>query len=162
MMSGQSDPATEFIAYASVLLLLLYFLSVGIGKVSEWRRRGRAPAEYDVKSIVRNGIVEHPAPPATTMPRNDNDGTTMDTTEYNALLFAAKADALAAMVHAGKVGETEGIKIVFGVGPSSTNKTYQAAREMLKARLARLAPDKFRLTAEQKAVRDGLGLPSKR
>jgi len=40
-MSGQSDPATEFIAYASVLLLFLYFLSVGIGKVSEWRKRRR-------------------------------------------------------------------------------------------------------------------------
>ena len=95
---------------------------------------------------------------ATTTPQNDNNGIAITATEHNALLFAAKADALAALVHAGKVGETEGIKLVFGVGPSSSSKTYQAARELLKARLARLQPERFKLTPEQEQFRERLGL----
>lgn len=160
-MSSQADPAIELIAYASVALLFLFFLSVSVGKVSERWKRGRVMSGG--RPVVQRYGYPDPAPdpPATKMKQEDNNGIVMDTTEYNALLFAAKADALAAMVHAGKVGETEGIKIVFGVGPSSTNKTYQTAREMLKARLARLAPEKFPLTAEQQAVREGLGLSNR-
>lgn len=96
-------------------------------------------------------------------PRNNNAAmpaqpVAIDNNERNALLLAGRADALAALVHAGKVGETEGIKIVFGASPSSTNKTYQTARELLKARLARLAPEKYKLTPEQEALRARLGL----
>lgn len=100
-----------------------------------------------------------PETPATTTPENDNNGIAAAMAETNALLFAAKADVLAAMVQAGKVGETEGIKIVFGVGPSSSNKTYLTARELLKARLARMQPEKYPLlTPEQEAARVALGL----
>lgn len=100
-----------------------------------------------------------PETPATTTPEDDNNGIAVTTAETNALLFAARADVLAAMVHAGKVGETEGIRIAFGVGPSSSNKTYLTARELLKARLARMQPDKYPLlTPEQEAARAALGL----
>ena len=56
---------------------------------------------------------------------------------------------------------TEGIKIVFGVGPSSTNKTYQTARELLKARLARMEPEKYKMTPEQEAFRKEIGLSNR-
>ncbi len=57
--------------------------------------------------------------------------------EPNALLLHARADALAALVVAGKVGETEGIKLVFGASPSSSNRTYLDARTALKAAIAK-------------------------
>ncbi len=57
--------------------------------------------------------------------------------EPNALLLHARADALAALVVAGKVGETEGIKLVFGASPSSSNRAYLDARAALKAAIAK-------------------------
>ncbi len=57
--------------------------------------------------------------------------------DSNALLLHARADALAALVVAGKVGETEGIKLVFGVSPSSSNRAYLDARAALKAAIAK-------------------------
>lgn len=82
---------------------------------------------------------------------NEQQSIAITATERNALLFAGQVDALAALVHAKKIGETEGIKIVFGVSPSSTNKTYLAARAMLKARLERLqSPDYRPLTADKR------------
>lgn len=112
----------------------------------------------DVSVMDESGAEVDDESLTTTTLQNDNNSIAITTTEHNALLFAAKADALAALVHAGKVGETEGIKLVFGVGPSSSNKTYQAARELLKARLARLQPEKFKLTPEQEQFRERLGL----
>lgn len=103
--------------------------------------------------------------PATTTTQDDNNVIAITDNERNALLFAGAADALAAMVHAGKVGETDGIWIVYKVKPSSSNKTYQAARTLLKARLERLRgpqPGTHRpLTPAQQAVRDNLGLTNK-
>lgn len=65
-------------------------------------------------------------------------GVAMPQNASNALLLQAKAEALAAMVKAGKVGETEGIKIVFGLTASSTNPKYAEARDALKAAQAKL------------------------
>lgn len=59
----------------------------------------------------------------------------MGTTDDNALLLQAKAEALAAMVEAGVVGETKGLQIVFNVRPSSTNPRYASARAALHAEL---------------------------
>lgn len=106
-----------------------------------------------------DSVVAPPEFPANNKTQHDPQLIAIEGNERNALLFAGKADALAAMVYAGKIGETEGIKLVFGVGPSSTNKTYLTAREMLKARLARLQPTKP-LTPEQAALRTELGLPN--
>jgi hypothetical protein len=50
---------------------------------------------------------------------------------------------------------------VFGVSPSSTNKTYQAARAMLKARLARLESQKFRTDPKRDEWRAEMGLPTR-
>lgn len=61
--------------------------------------------------------------------------------DRNELLLRNKAEALAAMVKAGIVGETKGIKIVYGCGPSSDPASlYQRARMMLKEELQRLDP----------------------
>lgn len=80
--------------------------------------------------------------------------------DRNDLLLSAKAEALAALVLAGKVGETEGIKIVYGVAPSSSNPRYLAARAALKAELEKQAPPKFQaLTEEQEEFRRSMGLP---
>lgn len=74
---------------------------------------------------------------ATTTPATSNNALQSGATNSNELLIG-QARALAAMVKAGKIGETEGIKMVFGVSPSSTNPRYQAARGALKDALARL------------------------
>ena len=75
--------------------------------------------------------------------QQDNNAATMDCndeSDSNALLFRGMAIALALMVKAGRVGETNGLHDVFHVKPSSTSPRYQAAREALKAELARLDP----------------------
>ena len=139
------------------------------GGLPRWRRwwdwfaarylADRPIMSHPVGASDRTQPHENPAEStATTIPQDGNNSIAVSETERNALLFAGKAEALAAIVHAGKIGETEGIKIVFGVGPSSTNKTYQAAREMLKARLARLQSPGRTLTPEQRAARKELGL----
>ncbi len=71
--------------------------------------------------------------PATVIAITQND----PVPDSNALLLHARADALAALVLAGKVGETEGIKLVFGASPSSSNRTYLDARAALKAAIAK-------------------------
>lgn len=75
--------------------------------------------------------------------QQDNNATTTDCNDEfdsNTLLFRGQAIALAKMVKAGRVGETNGLHDVFDVKPSSTSPRYQAAREALKAELARLDP----------------------
>ncbi len=146
--------------------------------VRRWIGGEAGPASRSVPSPQGDGIMssgasdaddlapEDPADaPATTTPQHDNNAVAISDNERNALLFAGAADALAAMVAAGKVTQTDGIRIVYGVGPSSTNKTYLAARELLLARLERLqAPQPGQpkpLTAEQHAARVALGLQEK-
>lgn len=73
-------------------------------------------------------------------------------------LLLGQARALAALVKAGKIGETEGIKIVFGLSPSSTNARYQAARAALKAELERQSNHYPNMTPEQKQAREALGI----
>jgi hypothetical protein len=99
--------------------------------------------------------------PATTISQNNNNGVAITQPDRNALLLFAKAEALAALVKAGKVGETEGIKLVFGVNPSSSNPRYTAARAALKDALIKLEPPKFNLTPEQIQARQALGLEHK-
>lgn len=82
--------------------------------------------------------------PATTTPQNSNNALQSDAT-YSKGLLDGQALALAIAVKAGKWGETEGIKEVFGISPSSTNPRYIAARAALKSELARLeSPALFR------------------
>ncbi len=78
---------------------------------------------------------------------------TSDAAPSNALLLQARADALAALVVAKKVGETEGLKLVFGVAPSSSSRTYQDARAALKAALAK------RQRASYAPIKDGQQQP---
>lgn len=77
---------------------------------------------------------------------------------YSKGLLDGQARALAVAVKAGKWGETEGIKAVFGVSPSSTNQRYIAARAALKAELEKLNNPYPYMTTEQKRAREELGL----
>lgn len=73
--------------------------------------------------------------------------------------LASKAEALAAIVAAGKVSQTEGIKLVFGVSASGSNPRYQEARQALHIALQRLQPAKYApLTDEQRELREHLDL----
>lgn len=94
---------------------------------------------------------------------------TGQTAHNDALLIAA----LAKLIHAaeqkplaqGKIPQTWGLKLLFGVTPSSTSPRYLELRDMLKAELAHLdppEPERFPpLTVEQAATRDKLGLEQK-
>lgn len=76
-----------------------------------------------------------PSAIAATIATTQQQPIAMGTTDSNALLLRAKAEALAAMVEAGVVGETKGLQLVFNVRPSSTNPRYLEAREALHAEL---------------------------
>lgn len=105
------------------------------------------------------------APFATTQ-QHSNNAIAKPQNDSNVVLLGAiktkdegKAEALAALVHAKKIGETEGIELVFKVRPSSTNPRYQNARALLKAELEKLQqPEYPLLTPEQHATRKELAL----
>jgi hypothetical protein len=102
-------------------------------------------------------------PATTTTPQNSNNGVAITQNDRNALLLQTQAATLAAMVKAGKIGETEGIRLVFGVAPSSSNPRYIAARAALKTELAKLSPSPYpQRTPEQQVLREQLGIEAKR
>lgn len=136
---------------ACFILMLVYKGAVLLGA----RRAAMSSGEWEAEIETD----EEPAfSPATTSPQYSNNGIATPTTDSNALLLRAKAETLAALVKAGKVGETEGIKLIFGVAPSSSNPRYIEARAALKEALARLDPPKFNITPEQQQNREALGL----
>lgn len=102
------------------------------------RRYGYNMSSYNDTDDDEDDTENDDESPATTTPQNSNNAIAMQRNESNTLLLEAKAQGLAALVKAGKVGETEGILIVFGVKPSSTNPKYQEARTALKTELRRL------------------------
>lgn len=67
----------------------------------------------------------------------------------NALLHDGKVAALARMVVAKKVTQTEGIELVFGVKASGSNATYREIRDALKAELERLDHPQYPPLAEK-------------
>jgi hypothetical protein len=146
--------------FGGILILYFYLTNVeydnGPTRLARWRaafvmsRDRRAAA-------MKNNNGDRENPPTTTTPATSNNALQSDATQSNTLL-AGQARALAALVKAGKVGETEGIKIVFGVSPSSTNARYQAVRAALKAELDRLNNVYPHRTEEQKRAREALGL----
>lgn len=93
-----------------------------------------------VKEADEGDDEEDDFAPAATTATTQQQPIAMPQNDSNALLLHAKAEALAAMVKAGKIGETDGIKTVFGEKPSSTNPRYLAARDALKQALAELEP----------------------
>lgn len=151
------------------MVLVLVGVIKGLSLLTEWlERRGSVKASAAAAPVVtsngrdqQNALPAVAPPPATTTTTPANVIAT-PATDNNALLLRAKAEALAALVLAGKVGETEGIKLVYGVGPSSSNPRYLEAREALKAAMVKQAPDpppKFRpLTPEQQKFREEMGL----
>lgn len=78
--------------------------------------------------------------------------------DSNALL-QAKAEALAALILAKKVTQTEGIRIVFGLTPSSSSRRYQEAVAAVKTAIDARRAIERPLTDEQKAFRASAGLP---
>jgi hypothetical protein len=95
--------------------------------------------------------------PAATTPQPATTALQSDAT-YSKGLLDGQARALAIAVKAGKIGETEGLKMIFGVSPSSTNQKYITARAALKAELEKLNNPYPRRTAEQQQLREELGL----
>lgn len=95
--------------------------------------------------------------PATTTPAISNNRVAITQLDSN-LLLQEDARVLAIMVKAGKVGETEGIRLVFSCAPSSSNPKYIAARSALKAELEKLTNPYPQRTPEQRQLREQLGL----
>lgn len=107
------------------------------------------------------GEIVDVAPVVAATPQNNNNGIATPQNDSNDLLLQSKAESLAIMVKAGKIGETDGIKLIFGVGPSSSNPRYLAARDALKKELEKLDNPYPRRTPEQEAKRKALGLDTK-
>jgi len=154
------DAVWAGIWFAVILSIVLYLTGVdedgGPRRYERWRHA--LVMSRDRRTARREYNNEESAflqPATTTQPATT--ALQSDATKSNALL-AGQARALAALVKAGKIGETEGIKIVFGVSPSSTNARYQAARSALKAELERLTNHYPHMTPEQKQAREALGL----
>jgi len=153
----------------TVGLISIGLISMLIGQLArlrEWWREGinqaRAP-RHITSSRWRNSNDDDPLyadnSPATTTPQNNNNRVATPQLDSNALLQTRAAD-LAKMVHAGKIGETEGIRLIFGCAPSSSNPKYIAARAALKKELEKLTnPYPYR-TPEQEQRRKELELAS--
>jgi hypothetical protein len=149
--------------FALVLLAGVFFGLAHIGvwlqqrqasapRVSSVPRRTMSSAEAD--EVIESAFVEAVASPAKeaakpiATPQNGNN---------DAVVIAA----LARLVAAGKLGQTDAIKIGIGVTPSSTSTRYATIRDGLRAEVERLkGKDKpqFQLTPEQVAWRRAVGL----
>jgi len=148
---------------ANLMILIVGCVATGIVIVIVTNRDSWMPIVRRIMSLpggkdAAEQSNEIPAnPQVATSNQASNNGLQSDAAMGKGLLVG-QARALAAMVKAGKIGETEGIKIVFGVSPSSTSPRYQAARAALKAELARLDNHYPQRTPEQEAARAALGL----
>lgn len=125
------DPAQTIIAYGLVTLLFLLIGSITIGWLGDRRRRVMSKSASGEHAADGVAIAATTTLQPATIDRNAVEPS-------NELLLRNQARALAKLVKAGKVGETEGLQIVFGVRPSSTNVRYIEVRAMLKAELAHL------------------------
>jgi len=141
METGRTLTADEIVslfysAITFVVLVSLWFAWPTIGpKLSPlWRIMSRLLGALPGLDQLTVGDTA----PENNNRNNDDNLIAMLQNERNQLLLVAKAQALAALVHAKKIGQTEGIKLVFGVSPSSSNKVYLAARDALQAELSRL------------------------
>jgi hypothetical protein len=138
-----------------LLRVLLYALADRYG----WQIGTADYDEYDDESDDAPVVVP-PIATTTTTPATSNNRIATPQNTSNELLLRAKAETLAAMIHAGKVTQTEGIKLVFGIGPSSTNPRYQAARDATVAAVQRLKAAETttypELTPEQAQARQWL------
>lgn len=105
-----------------------------------YRKNPRNMSSADEYEYDENDVADVAATTATTQQQR----IATPQTDSNALLLQAKAEALAALVKAGLVGETKGLQAVFGVRPSSTNPRYLAARDALKTELAKLDGPTYR------------------
>jgi hypothetical protein len=146
--------------FGAIVLVLHFLTSVQVdhGPMRYERWRAAFVMSRDRRAARREQSNQEPDfSQTTTTPATSNDALQSDAT-MSKLLLAGQARALAALVKAGKVTETEGIKLVFGVSPSSTNARYQAARAALKTELARLDNHYPQRTDAQRQARDALGL----
>jgi len=158
-MTPEAETAWIAISFGALLLLYWYLMSPNKCGEQRWRAlrdhfimsNDEPPGEGDLPVAETAATTATERNNAIATPQNDS----------NELLLRAKADALAAMIAAGKVTQTEGIKIVFGVSPSSSSPHYQQCRNLVRSRLdgtpasSALRP----LTPAQAARRRELGLP---
>lgn len=149
----QSTAMDYFWAIIAIAALTIGLISMAVGRAVVWwdaltfwwdERRYGVMSRAAAQSIDQESNEEPAFSSATTTPQNSNNALQSGATSSNELL-RGQARVLAAMVKADKVGETEGLKIAFGVSPSSTNPRYIAARAALKLELARLeSPAEYR------------------
>lgn len=128
----QAAQAGEFVMlFVTCCILAIGLVATLWGKYQDWRYGDMSSP--DVDDTAESAVAAAPQQPA--------NAATIDCNAElfsNPLLLQTTAANLAKMVRAGKIGETEGIKLLFGVRPSSTNPRYLAARDALKAELAKL------------------------
>lgn len=90
------------------------------------------------------------------IPQNSVNTVLIDKTQA---LFQGKIEALAMLVNAGKVGQTEGLELVFQCSRSSrTDSPYHLARIALLPLITHPVPRFPALTEEQQQAREDLGL----
>lgn len=143
-------------------------LSMAVGRLArfvEWWQEGIEQARATRNMSSQRMYVEDDQPlyddelPATTTPQNKQQSVATPQNDSNALL-REQARVLALMVRTGKIGETDGIRLVFGCVPSSSNPKYLAARDALKTELKILDNSYPQRTHEQDVARKELGLKS--
>lgn len=124
---------------------------------------------YFITSSIDDTILDAPALEESAQTRvattlaTDNNAVAMQQQHDNALLLQGAAQALAKVVKAGLIGETAGIKLVFGLTPSSTSTRYQTVRNALQSELALLNEPRFNpISPAQQSTRTQLGLAKRR
>lgn len=146
--------------FGGMLLIVLWPRLVQLS--GALRRRYMTLSWPDVLSTIADEPSEDqdlPAEelPVATTPQPATTALQSDAT-YGKGLLDGQARALAIAVKEGRYRETEGIKAIFGVSPSSTNPKYIAARAALKAEIEKLNNPYPQRTQEQENQRRELGL----
>lgn len=159
MNAAARDALTHLlVALTIVSVLWLLYQKAGMPKIDirkywTWKPREVSrdtpqPAADYVTPSAPAAAPKLPAQQHCATPETRNNGVAMGETERNLLLRRGQAKALAKLIEAGKVSETEGLKIVYGVSPGSS-QAYRDVRALLKEMQA---PEYPALTADGRPI----------
>lgn len=143
------------IAIASITLLVLLGLSLGIGKLQEWHHRRR---DYVTHGRVRSAPLRSAEPRFAAVSAEETNTETAETarrvaeTEKEKIHFAetAVADALARLIIAEELDKTTAVKI--GAGKKS-GEGYQKWSRLVQAAIERQKEPPFPALVEQQLPR---------